>query len=587
MATYTTTSGAALGDIPLSTLMVDKDAVVSIVSGSASGVVDTVSGMIATAVSTAWKAGGSKAPMDLTSSLLVAANEGKVYNMSASGTTDSNFMEGAGKSYAAGTDIAVINDGTAESPVYKFNVLATYDASVVKSITVGASTITPALNGSITFSGTNGVSVHSGGGATVTIDGSGLSGIISGIGSGLDVVSGVASGAASGLSGLKNFSGVHVHSGSGDTGYTPISATSNADTLALKAGSNVTLVPNTSDKSVTINATAAPESSGFAHVTNGSGTIDADSAADTLTVSGTAPIDISLDTTNDKVTFSHATCGPSSSGSTSKGDTTAQSPGFGGTFKALSATVDKHGHVTALGEHNVTIPSAVAVATGSSGAKNGLMSSGDKYKLDNMSSGANIGFNAVNGTDGTLKSIVDGDALLVMSGTNISASVSMTSGSTGSVVLHLSVPDASTTAKGVVELASSLSETGSVVPTAAQVSGAIAGITHPVTGAKISGASSNLTISGTTIVIPVASTSAKGVTQLTDSVSNSTTTAITPNAVSGAISGVNSGLATKVSGGSLHTALSGSGLANGVGSGNNTIYALINALHSVDGQSES
>ena len=110
-------------------------------------------------------------------------------------------------------------------------------------------------------------------------------------------------------------------------------------------------------------------------------------------------------------------------------------------------------------------------------------------------------------------------------------------------------------------------------------------IPFPVTDGKISGGSSLL--SGTTIVIPVASTSAKGVTQLTDSVSNSTTTAITPNAVSGAISDVNSGLATKVSGGSLHTALSGSGLANGVGSTNNTIYALVNALHSVDGQNES
>ncbi len=43
-----------------------------------------------------------------------------------------------------------------------------------------------------------------------------------------------------------------------------------------------------------------------------------------------------------------------------QGDTTAQTPTFGGTFKALSATVDGAGHITALSEHTVTIPNAVA-----------------------------------------------------------------------------------------------------------------------------------------------------------------------------------------------------------------------------------
>lgn len=84
----------------------------------------------------------------------------------------------------------------------------------------------------------------------------------------------------------------------------------------------------------------------------------------TITINGTAndiyaqkytadtPISIS-----NAYKITHATSGPSSSGNTSKGDTTNQTPGFGQTFKALSATVDKYGHTTALAEHTVQIPS--------------------------------------------------------------------------------------------------------------------------------------------------------------------------------------------------------------------------------------
>lgn len=342
MATYTTTSGAALGNIPLSTLMVDKDAVVDIVSGEAEEILSGVQEIVDTAVSTAWKAGGSKAPTDLTSALLVAANEGKVYNMSASGTTDSNFMEGAGKPYTAGTDIAVINDGTASSPVYKFNVLATSDSSVVKSV----NNITP-TNGNVTIpnagASTNGlmssgehtklsgiasgaevnqnafskiavcgvtgtgdaasktdtltlipgdnvtisrngksvtigaqvpsgvvqsfqtdtgdvtpvcgiVDIHGGGGVSVVssgggvvVDGSSLSGAVSGVASGLSSLSGV-------VSGLKNFSGVDVYATSGATAKTSVTAGSNAATLQIKAGNNVTLSGDNTNKAVIINA---------------------------------------------------------------------------------------------------------------------------------------------------------------------------------------------------------------------------------------------------------------------------------------------------------------------------------------------
>lgn len=54
---------------------------------------------------------------------LTAANEGKVYNMLASFTTTSSFVEGAGKDYPAGTDVAIINTASSGTAVYKYNVL--------------------------------------------------------------------------------------------------------------------------------------------------------------------------------------------------------------------------------------------------------------------------------------------------------------------------------------------------------------------------------------------------------------------------------------------------------------------------------
>lgn len=84
------------------------------------------------------------------------------------------------------------------------------------------------------------------------------------------------------------------------------------------------------------------------------GTITIDGTDTTLysqKYTGTAPISI-----DSNFAITHATSGPSSTADTSKGDTTAQTPGFGGTFKALSATVNKYGHTTALAEHNVTLP---------------------------------------------------------------------------------------------------------------------------------------------------------------------------------------------------------------------------------------
>lgn len=68
----------------------------------------------------------------------------------------------------------------------------------------------------------------------------------------------------------------------------------------------------------------------------------------------------------------------------SKGDTSNQTPGFGSTFKALSATVDTYGRITALADHTVKIPNAAATTSAA-----GLMSAADKTKLDGIADNAN------------------------------------------------------------------------------------------------------------------------------------------------------------------------------------------------------
>ena len=104
------------------------------------------------------------------------------------------------------------------------------------------------------------------------------------------------------------------------------------------------------------------------------------------------------------ITLNHSASGVTAA---SKGDTTAQTPGFGDTFKALSGTVDSQGHLTAFEEHTVTVPNSVATASA-----DGLMSSTDKAKLDNCT--------PMRMYNGTLQYLLNGtwtDCLTVYDGT--------------------------------------------------------------------------------------------------------------------------------------------------------------------------
>ena len=102
-------------------------------------------------LSSAYKAQGSKAANQLTSSLLAAANEGYVYNLSDKlEITDANkslFVEGVKSSYPAGTNVVVVNVG---GGTYKFDVIAGFVDLTEYAKTADQQVITDALSGRIT-----------------------------------------------------------------------------------------------------------------------------------------------------------------------------------------------------------------------------------------------------------------------------------------------------------------------------------------------------------------------------------------------------------------------------------------------------
>ena len=73
-------------------------------------------------ISSVYKPKGSIAFANLPA--LQTANEGFVYDITNSFTTTADFVEGAGKSYPAGTNVVIINNGTEQNPVYKYDVLS-------------------------------------------------------------------------------------------------------------------------------------------------------------------------------------------------------------------------------------------------------------------------------------------------------------------------------------------------------------------------------------------------------------------------------------------------------------------------------
>lgn len=114
-----------------------KDSTSAVTSGSTDLVESgAVKNAIDNAVSSAYHAAGTKTVAELTSSLLIAANEGDVYNMTDAGTTTADFIEGAGKAIRIGDNVGVAKVGAN----YKFDLLSGFiDTSnfIEKSATSG------------------------------------------------------------------------------------------------------------------------------------------------------------------------------------------------------------------------------------------------------------------------------------------------------------------------------------------------------------------------------------------------------------------------------------------------------------------
>ena len=97
---------------------------------------DAVDSAIKSRISGAYHHAGTKTVAELTSALLVAANDGNVYNMTDAGTTTADFIEGAGKPIRIGDNVGVAKVGND----YKFDLLSGFvDTStfVEKSATAG------------------------------------------------------------------------------------------------------------------------------------------------------------------------------------------------------------------------------------------------------------------------------------------------------------------------------------------------------------------------------------------------------------------------------------------------------------------
>lgn len=90
-------------------------------SGNAYQTESDVDAKIESAVVGALKPKGTIAFANLPA--LTAANLNNMYNISDSFTTTADFVEGAGKSCPAGSNVAIVNTGTDASPVYKYDVM--------------------------------------------------------------------------------------------------------------------------------------------------------------------------------------------------------------------------------------------------------------------------------------------------------------------------------------------------------------------------------------------------------------------------------------------------------------------------------
>ena len=115
-------------------------------------------------------------------------------------------------------------------------------------------------------------------------------------------------------------------------------------------------------------------------------------------ITATSPIAIDSDaaiTSSGTRTLSHANSGATAG---SYGDSSAQTPSYGGTFKVPYVTVNATGHVTSISEHTVKIPASDNTNTHRPIQVNGTQILGDNTTALNLKAGSNVSLSNSSGT---------------------------------------------------------------------------------------------------------------------------------------------------------------------------------------------
>lgn len=85
---------------------------------------------------------------------LVADNVGNVYDIKDDFTTTADFLEGAGRPYKAGTNVAIVDNGTAQTPDIKYDVMSASIDTSIFMLSVTTPPLSPAGGDYIFYHGT-------------------------------------------------------------------------------------------------------------------------------------------------------------------------------------------------------------------------------------------------------------------------------------------------------------------------------------------------------------------------------------------------------------------------------------------------
>ena len=124
----------------------------------------------------------------------------------------------------------------------------------------------------------------------------------------------------------------------------------------------------------------------FGKVKVGAGELTPTASDDSIEFIGSTPVTVTANTLDNSVTIAHSDSGATAG---NYGDSAAQTPSFGGTFKVPYVSVDAKGHVTSASDHTVTIPTETSSIGGISvgGTTVASSSAGDTVSL---TAGTNI-----------------------------------------------------------------------------------------------------------------------------------------------------------------------------------------------------